>query len=466
MSTTIKSQTSNLPQENSAELKTKKIALIEVKPAKEGYVAKEMAGGLGKRVKLSKGYFGRILSSRLISSFCAPPMVLAQLSGVCRSLKHDIKAFHTANAGDVDGDTQIAIVLGSMVDYHNEIEFINALREKNANIKIIVVGSFPSAMPDIYEACADFVIKGDPEVALQSILEKGYPSEKILQSERPDDLNTLPMPDWEPFIKNNYFAKRPFSKELGVAIQKSKGCSMTCNYCPYASFYGKARHYDSDYVLKAIKYYKDKHNIRYFMFRDPNFGENRKEFHIFMEKLIDSKLDIGFSCEARLDTFKSDDDLKLMAQAGLNYIITGIESNDEDILKQNMRRPIKKEDAFRKIKVLEKNGVIVQTNFILGFPGETEKGVLDTIDYAKALNTMFATFHIYTPQPGTQIFDNFKSKLLDIDWEDFSYSNLVWKHDTLSKEFLDKTTEDTYSEYYFRPQWILKHFGRLVKILI
>ena len=68
-----------------------------------------------------------------------------------------------------------------------------------------------------------------------------------------------------------------------------------------------------------------------------------------------------------------------------------------------------------------------------------QKSVLNTIEYAKQLNSMFATFHVFTPQPGTKIFENYKDKLIGLDWEDFSYSNLVWKHDTLSKEFLDVT---------------------------
>jgi len=388
------------------------------------------------------------------------------LSGVCSTLNHETKAYHTSIVNDVDKDTDIAIILGSMVDYQNEIRFMEDLRNNLTDIKMIVVGSFPSAMPEIYEGIADFIIKGDPEIALQNILIKGFPEDKIIQSIRPEDLNTLPMPDWEPFIKNSYYAKRPFSKQIGVSIQKSKGCSMSCNYCPYASFYGKAQHYDSDYVLKMVTHYKEKHNINYFMFRDPNFGENRKEFHVFMEKLIKSKLDINWSCEARLDTFKKDSDLTLMAEAGLNYIITGVESSDEELLKQNLRKAIPKEDAFRKINVLEKSGVTVQTNYILGFPKETERSVLETIQYAKQLNTMFASFHVFTPQPGTLVFKDYKDKLMDIDWEDFSYSNLVWKHDTLSKEFLDTTAEKTYSEYYFRPKWFSKHLGHLIKTLM
>ncbi len=440
------------------------IALIEVKPNQNDYIAKEMAGGLGKRIRLGNNFIGTLLNRSLNSFFSAPPIILAQLAGVCHQHHHETTAYHTSHAQDIQTNTQIAIVLSSMVDYRNEVSFIKALKTALAQIKVVVVGSFASAMPEIYQNVADCIITGDPETAMQGIFQKGFPAEKIIRSSSPENLNELPMIDWSPFIRNGYYAKRPFSKELGISIQKSRGCSMTCNYCPYAAFYGKARQFDSDYVLKTIDHYYNQHHIRYFMFRDPNFGENRKDFHVFMEKLIAKNLKINWSCEARLDTFK-DEDLPLMAKAGLRYIITGIESSNDALLKENLRRGYKKEDAFRKINLLEKSGVIVQTNYIVGFSHESEQSVRDTINYAKQLNSMFATFHIFTPQPGTIVFDNYRSKLLNIDWEDFSYSNLVWHHDTLSKAFLEKKTSNAYTQYYFRPQWVRKHFKRLAQIL-
>lgn len=445
-----------------------RIALIEVKPTQNGYVAKEMAGGLGKRVKLGNHIFGSILNKFLTSLFNAPPIVLAQLAGVCRENNIQAIAYHTNIVDEIDKEVQIAIVLSSMVDYRNEINFINEFKKKYPHIKVIAVGSFASALPEIYLPYVDGIIKGNVEISFKRILTEGIPGSKIVHFEDPDNLDELPHLDWIPFLRNGYYARRPFSKELGVSIQKSRGCSMTCNYCPYASFYGTAKQFGSDYVFKQIEYYYNNHAIRYFMFRDPNFGENRKDFHVFMEKLIKSQLKISWSCEARLDTFK-DEDLILMAQAGLRYIITGVESSDTELLKQNMRRAYKKEDAFRKINTLEKAKVIVQTNYILGFPHETEDSIFQTIEYAKQLNSMFATFHIFTPQPGTKIFDDYrlKNRLLEnIDWEDFTYANLVWQHDTLSKEFLEKTTTNVYAGYYFRPQWMGKHLGRLLRILV
>ena len=40
---------------------------------------------------------------------------------------------------------------------------------------------------------------------------------------------------------------------------------------------------------------------------------------------------------------------------------------------------------------------------------------------------MFANFSIFTPQPGTKIFDNYKNKMLDLDYEDYTYLNMVMR---------------------------------------
>lgn len=439
------------------------IALVDVKPKEKDYTAKEMAGGLGKRLNLKNTFLGSILNHNLKSRFNAPPIILAQLAGIFRAYEHKVSAYYTSNVTDIAKETDLCFILSSMVDYRNELNFIKRLKSYYPALKVIIVGPFASAMPEIYNTIADFVIIGEPESAIIEILIKGFPGTQLIYSKELSNLNELPMPDWTPFIKNNLYSYRPFSKEHGVSIQKSRGCSMTCNYCPYAAFYGKVRQFDSDYVLKIIKYYYDNHNITYFMFRDPNFGENKKEFYSFMEQLIKSKFKISWSCEGRLDIFNLND-LRLMHIAGLRYFITGVESHDEQLLKNNTRHPYTKEDTLRKINILDKLGVIVQTNYILGFPHETEESIYNTIKYAKILNSMFASFHIFTPQPGTSIFEDYKDKFLQIDWQDFSYSHLVWQHDILSKEFLEDTFYKAYVGYYFRFGWATKHFNKLIRI--
>ncbi|MDD5109285.1 MAG: radical SAM protein [Candidatus Omnitrophica bacterium] len=439
------------------------VALVEVKSRGNDYVAKEMGGGLGRRLKLKGFLRGGILNYMLRARFSAPPILLAQLAGIFKARLYRVSTYYTSNAADIADGTDLCIALTSMVDYRNELNFIKELKSYRPNLKVIALGSFATAMPEVYQEYADFVIIGEPDSAIMEILSKGLPREKLIFSQELNNLNELPRLDWEPFILNKRYALRPFSKELGVSIQKSRGCSMTCNYCPYAAFYGKVRNFNDGYVIETIKYYVKNFNIRYFMFRDPNFGENKKELLSFMNALIISGLKINWSCEARLDTF-SFDDLKTMRSAGLSYLITGIESSNAQLLHNNTRRSYKKEDAAGKVALLEKIGVVVQANYIYGFPNETEESVHNTLAYAKNLNSMFASFHIFTPQPGTSVFNDFKDKLFQVDWQDFNYSRLVWKHDNLSKEFLEGMFNRSYIEYYFRLKWAAKHFNKLIRI--
>ncbi|MBI2361762.1 MAG: radical SAM protein [Elusimicrobia bacterium] len=140
-----------------------------------------------------------------------------------------------------------------------------------------------------------------------------------------------------------------------------------------------------------------------------------------------------------------------MCDAGLRYVITGIESSNDEILKANMRRPYKKEDTQRKLAVLERRGVVVQTNWIVGFSGESEDSVLATLAYARQLNAMFATFHIFTPQPGTDIVEGYRKRFLDEDWEKFSYSGAL---------------HQAYVGYYFRWAWFRKHWRAVARVLV
>ncbi|MBI5597580.1 MAG: radical SAM protein [Elusimicrobia bacterium] len=442
-----------------------KAVLIEVPAAGDDYVAKEMAGGLGKRLDLRGSLLGGILNRHLRSHFSAPPVVLAQVASVCRALGVSVQAAHTGDPAALPADCDIAFVLGSMVDFKNELDFLRTLKARRPDLKTVMVGSFATTMPEVYEGAADLVIQGSPEEGVRRVLEGGLPPEKRLRSSEPADLDTLPMLDWTPFLAQGRWARRPFSKDKGVAIHKSRGCTMTCNYCPYAAIYGDAKLFSHEHALRTIRHYYDEHAVRYFMFRDPNFGERRKDFREFMRLLLAEPRKITWSCEMRLDTFE-DADLELMCDAGLRYVITGIESSNDEILKANMRRPYKKDDTRRKLAVLERRGVVVQTNWIVGFSGESEDSVRATLAYARELNAMFATFHIFTPQPGTDIFEGYRKRFLDEDWEKFSYSHLTWRHDTLSKGFLEDALHQAYVGYYFRLAWFRKHWRAVARVLV
>jgi anaerobic magnesium-protoporphyrin IX monomethyl ester cyclase len=94
--------------------------------------------------------------------------------------------------------------------------------------------------------------------------------------------------------------------------------------------------------------------------------------------------------------------------------------------------------------------------FIIGFPSDTESTILKTINYAKKLNTTYAQFSVWTPYPGTPIFEEFKNKIFAQNFEDYDQYKLVYKHENLDELKLKQLLQKAYEAYYIRFSWFKK----------
>ena len=87
------------------------------------------------------------------------------------------------------------------------------------------------------------------------------------------------------------------------------------------------------------------------------------------------------------------------------------------------------------------------------------------IDYAKHLNTTYAQFSVYTPYPGTPVFEEFSDKLDVKKYEDFDQYQLVYKHNKLSKKDVRVYLDRAYSSYYTRFFWLTKYLFSFIGTL-
>ena len=96
---------------------------------------------------------------------------------------------------------------------------------------------------------------------------------------------------------------------------------------------------------------------------------------------------------------------------------------------------------------------------MLGLPDETEIDIRKTIDFAKSLKLDSVKFGIMVPLPGTEIFDEYKKKGFI---KNFDYSSYFWhkepvfETDLISSKTLFYYYKRAYSEFYFRPDYILR----------
>ena len=281
---------------------------------------------------------------------------------------------------------------------------------------------------------------------------------KIINFEHNHNLDDLPFPSWNKIVKNLKQIDSLFSKGGSIPIIATRGCPYSCfQYCVYPLQQGrKVRQRTVKNVVDEIKYWKLNYDIKMFIFRDPVFSINRKHTIELCEKIINEKLDINFAIETHLRILDSEL-VDLLKKAGLKTAIVGVEGYDPEVLKNANRFTVTKDLQLTKIKELEDKKIQVSAMFIIGFPTDTKITINKTIQYAKKLNTTYAQFSVWTPYPGTPIFEKFKDRLLTNNFQNFDQYSLVYKHDLFTKNEIRKFLEKCYTKYYLRIRWLFKY---------
>jgi radical SAM superfamily enzyme YgiQ (UPF0313 family) len=205
--------------------------------------------------------------------------------------------------------------------------------------------------------------------------------------------------------------------------------------------------------VEEIEYLTRKYGVRGISFRDPVFTFHRNRSLEIADLIQKKGLDIRFGIEARTD--KLDEELlRHLYRAGLRSVEIGIESANESILRENLRKAPGKAQQERIVSICHSLGIRVIGNYILGLSNDTVEGIQQTIAYAKKLNTFAIQFTVTTPYPGTRFYESVKNQIVETDWEKFNGWTNVYQHPSISPGTLHGLRERAYVSYHLRPRYV------------
>jgi radical SAM superfamily enzyme YgiQ (UPF0313 family) len=136
---------------------------------------------------------------------------------------------------------------------------------------------------------------------------------------------------------------------------------------------------------------------------DDLFTINVKRLETILDYFIAQDLGVRWRCLARVDRV-TPDLLRKMYRAGCRQIHFGIESGNEEILKKTAKH-INLDQVRQAIEWTEDAGIMSKGYFILGLPGDNERTMNETIEFAASLRLSEAMFSIATPMPGTELWE-------------------------------------------------------------
>jgi tRNA A37 methylthiotransferase MiaB len=270
----------------------------------------------------------------------------------------------------------------------------NKIKQHNPQCQIIFGG--PEANyndPDIFEKhpYIDIIVKNEGEIVFRKILESpehvttfpglvlNHQGKRIDTGppERISDLTQLPSPYltgfFDPLIKQHP------GIEWNATLETNRGCPYACTFCDWGSLtYNKIKLFDLERVFAEMEWIS-KHRCGFLSVTDANFGIFPERDNDIVNHFINLQNTYGYPYTFNVSWAKNqkkqvvDIVKKLMSNTNaLNHGLTlSFQSFDPVVLDIIKRKNMYTSDTEEIFKLAEQNQVPVNSELILGLPGET-----------------------------------------------------------------------------------------------
>lgn len=266
------------------------------------------------------------------------------------------------------------------------------------------------------------------------------------------DMNTLPWPRhdllpldkyWAPFLGNYTF------------VEASRGCTFRCIFCRQAVMWQwKFRSRSGKDVAKEALHVHSL-GVENILFHADTFTLDPKMVEEMCDELIAAGSPFRWACNTHVKPLlRRSGLLQKMKQAGCWMIAVGIESGDDDVLR-NIKKGITAEEARQVVQMIDDAGIEAWGYFVLGFPGDTVETLNKTIDFALDLPLKMVKFDIAAPYPGTEFYEYVKEKgYLRADrYEEFDQNaSAVVEYPHLSRQQIKAAVRKAHLRFYSRPK--------------
>lgn len=297
---------------------------------------------------------------------------------------------------------------------------------------VIVVGGHVTAIPDIEKLLdADHIVKGDGISWMRRFLGE-------------DDSAPIHHPEIVSAFGQRFLGLRvPHGRgSVAATIIPSVGCPMGCNFCTTSSFFGgKGKMLNliesGEELYQVMCRAEEKLGVESFFMMDENFLLQRPRA---LELLRLMKRDgkawslYVFSSANAIRKFTTEE----LVELGISWLWLGLESPRSQYAKLNGT------DTVELSRHLRSHGIRLLGSTIVGLEHHTPENIQEEIEYAVSHETDFHQFMLYTPVPGTPLYQEMRDRgrLLDVDLADihgqhkFNFVHPAISRDD-SKRFLD-----------------------------
>jgi hypothetical protein len=270
-------------------------------------------------------------------------------------------------------------------------ELAQRIKAYNPRCQIVFGGPEPPVeRADIFKMYPfiDVVVKKEGEVAFADLLHKGaLPTVRGLlinddscvintgSAVRIDRLDQIPSP-YTTGVFDRIIADNP-TITWNATLETNRGCPYQCTFCDWGSLtYNKVKQFDLNRVFADIEWMGE-HECDWMSITDANFGMFVERDDLIVEKVIETQDRFGYPRRMGLSWAKNQKaDVvklakKLTARGFNNGLTLSVQSLDDHVLTEIKRKNLEINKLNEVFDLCEQAGLTVNTELILGLPGET-----------------------------------------------------------------------------------------------
>jgi len=363
---------------------------------------------------------------------------LGSVASYVKSIGHEVHILVASQHSDiekiVDKVNQISPALVGFSAVTDQFKYVDAFAARIKTVQpgttAVCGGVHPTLSPESLKDAphVDFFIRGEGEHALVDLINS------LSNGENPSNIENLV---WRNEGEIHINALRPLVAELdplppplrdgfedlhddGIYREAyfnfSRGCPFECTYCSnkalkdlYPGKYVRFRSVEA--ALREIEdvLRKDSH-INCLRFEDDVLTINRRWITEFLTRYREN-FGVPFSCNVRVDCCPGDI-LQQMAESGCFLVAAGIESGDERIRHEILKRRIKDEQIIEFFDRAHALGLKTASFNMIGIPGESPISFEKTIDMNVRIHPNIPWLCFFQPYPGTELWDYCKKNNL------------------------------------------------------
>lgn len=314
----------------------------------------------------------------------------------------------------------------------------------------LIIGEGEETTLELYSAIIN--AKDYSEVSGIAYLENGQITKTPARSKM-KDLSDLPLPNRAAIPIEKYLKTwKTHHGKSALTVSTQRGCPYTCKWCSTAVYGQSYRRRPADMVAAELRMLKDSYSPDSIWFVDDVFTVSHKWIKSFHEEVIKQEAMIPFECITRAERI-NDDILQLLKEAGCFRIWIGAESGSQKII-DAMDRRVDVNVVKKAIQDTNALGIETGTFIMLGYPGENEADIKETIKYLKEANPTHFTITIAYPIKGTSLYNEIEDKItIKPDWTTSTDRDIDFKR-TYSRRYYDFAVRRIVNEVNYHKEFL------------